>query len=90
MKIDMPERSDAQLKHVIINQKAVKNNSKTEDVPFPFTSREQYERAMRKPLGREWNSKLSFLNLTKPEIKTRMGTIIDPIKLPKHRKTPRF
>ena len=85
----VPERSDAKLKHVIINQStgAKQKDFVVEGVPFPFTSREQYERAMRQPLGREWNSSTSFANLTKPEIKTRRGTIIDPIRLPKKRKS---
>ena len=56
-----------------------------EGVPFPFTSREQYERAMRQPLGREWNSSVSFASLNQPEVKTRRGTIIEPIKLPKRK-----
>lgn len=59
---------------------------RVEGVPFPYTSREQYERAMRQPLGREWNAAQSFHNLTRPEIKTRRGTIIDPIKMPKRDK----
>lgn len=80
-----PKRSDAHLNHVIINQATDRRAAelRIQGVPFPFTSREQYERAMKQPLGREWNSKASFLNLTKPEIKTRRGTIIDPIKMPK-------
>lgn len=58
----VPERSDAKLKHVIINQStgAKQKDFVVEGVPFPFTSREQYERAMRQPLGREWNSSVSF------------------------------
>ena len=88
-KKEVPERSDKNLKHVIINQNvgAKQKEFVVEGVPFPFTSREQYERAMRQPLGREWNSSTSFANLTKPEIKTRRGTIIDPIRLPKKRKS---
>ena len=68
----MPERSDSHLEHVIINQKAEARERalRVEGVPFPFTSREQYERAMRKPLGREWNSKSSFL-AKQPSIQAR-------------------
>ena len=81
MKVDLPERNDAHLKHVIINQQVDKKADafRIEGVPFPFTSREQYERAMRQPLGREWNASNAFQELNKPEVKTRLGTIIDPI-----------
>lgn len=75
---------------MIINQNVKQNeNVKIEGVPFPFTSREQYERAMRQPLGKEWNSKKSFGMLTQPEIKTRRGVIIDPIKMPQNKKQHR-
>ncbi|KAK8822672.1 hypothetical protein WA556_001566 [Blastocystis sp. ATCC 50177/Nand II] len=85
--VKVPERSDAKLKHVIINQStgAKQKDFVVEGVPFPFTSREQYERAMRQPLGREWNSSVSFASLNQPEVKTRRGTIIEPIKLPKRK-----
>ena len=84
------QRSDAKLKHVIINQNVKENeNLRIEGVPFPFTSREQYERAMRQPLGKEWNSKKSFAMMNQPEIKTRRGVIIDPIKMPKGKKNQR-
>ena len=86
----MIQRSDAKLKHVIINQNVKENeNLRIEGVPFPFTSREQYERAMRQPLGKEWNSKKSFAMMNQPEIKTRRGVIIDPIKMPKAKKNQR-
>lgn len=52
-------------------------------VPFPFTSREQYERAMRNPLGAEWNTGAAFANLTRPDVTFKMGQLIDPIKLSK-------
>lgn len=87
----MVKRTDAKLKHVIINQNVKQNeNVRIEGIPFPFTSREQYERAMRQPLGKEWNSKKSFESMNKPEIKTRRGVIIDPIKMPKGEKKRSF
>lgn len=91
-KIELPERSDAHLKHVIINQNEDKKSEmyRIQGVPYPFTSREQYERAMRQPLGREWNADQSFRNLTRPEVKTRLGTIIDPIKKPTRKPERKF
>ena len=92
VKVDLPERNDAHLKHVIINQQVDKKADafRIEGVPFPFTSREQYERAMRQPLGREWNASNAFQELNKPEVKTRLGTIIDPIKMPKRKQRRKF
>ena len=91
-KIELPERSDAHLKHVIINQNEDKKSEmyRIQGVPYPFTSREQYERAMRQPLGREWNANQSFHNLTRPEVKPRLGTILDPIKKQKQKARRKF
>ncbi len=37
-------------------------------LPHTFTSVDQYERAMRNPLGPDWNTQGAFRNLTKPEV----------------------
>ena len=51
-------RKDAKLKAVVISEawdkKASKYNSSA--VPFPFDSRATYERSMRTPMGREYNT----------------------------------
>ncbi len=51
-------RKDAKLQYVIISEKWDKKSSKYKapSVPFPFDSRETYERALRQPLGREYNT----------------------------------
>jgi hypothetical protein len=54
-------------------------------VPHPFTSREEYELAMRMPIGEEWNASHVVKEMTKPAIKVRAGRIIEPISLPKKR-----
>ena len=70
------------LPNVIINPKRVKRAStlKVAQVPYPFTSRSQYERYMAKPVGEEWNSGFTTAKLTKPKLAVRAGVVIDPIK----------
>lgn len=53
-------------------------------VPYPFTSREQYERTLAVPLGREWNTRNTFEQANKPEVHVRAGTIIQPAKFDKN------
>jgi U3 small nucleolar RNA-associated protein 14 len=82
--IKADKRQDAKLKNVIINEKVNKKNAKYQatNVPFPFETREQYERSLRMPIGREWTSKDTFQKLTKPHVIVKQGTVIDPIKAP--------
>eukprot|EP00949_MAST-11_sp_MAST-11-sp1_P005207 g5207.t1 len=77
-------RRDAALKHVIINEKRNKRISQylVEKTPYMFGSKDQYERSMRQPLGPEWNTMDAHSELSRPEVITRMGTIIDPVKMP--------
>ncbi|KAI9323566.1 small-subunit processome [Dichotomocladium elegans] len=82
--IDPSKRKDAKLKHVIINEK---RNKKTEKyqvtaVPYPYQNMEQYERAMRTPVGKEWNTRNTFQKMTKPKVLTKLGTVIDPLHAP--------
>ncbi|KAJ3300996.1 hypothetical protein HDU76_005910 [Blyttiomyces sp. JEL0837] len=74
---------DANLKHVIINEKRLKKAAKymATEVPFGFESREQYEQSIRQPVGKEWNAEGGHSRLTAPRIVTKMGTIIDPLKM---------
>ncbi|KAJ3060864.1 hypothetical protein HDU99_005753, partial [Rhizoclosmatium hyalinum] len=51
------------------------------DLPFGYESREQYEQAIRMPLGVEWNTSASHAKLTAPKVVTKMGTIINPLRL---------
>lgn len=48
-------------------------------VPFPYTSAEQYEAALATPLGKEWNARLAFDNLTRPEVIVRAGVYLEPM-----------
>ena len=78
------KRKDKNLQNVIINEKVNKKNLKYQSsaVPFPFESREQYERSLRMPIGQEWTSRASHQKLIKPRITTKPGQVIDPLKAP--------
>jgi U3 small nucleolar RNA-associated protein 14 len=43
---------------------------------------EQYERSISTPVGSEWNTRQTFLKLTKPKVITKLGKVIDPLKAP--------
>ena len=76
------KRKDAGKPDVIVNQKRLKkmaSNYMLGDVPHPYSSRIEYEQAMLGGVGLEWNVTTSFKNMTRPEILTRSGKIIQPI-----------
>jgi U3 small nucleolar RNA-associated protein 14 len=58
------------------------------EVPYPFTSREEYERSMAGGVGREWNVTDSFKDMTRPEILTRAGKMIQPLSIKVKQKRP--
>ncbi|RLN21255.1 hypothetical protein BBJ28_00002860 [Nothophytophthora sp. Chile5] len=76
-------RKDAKMEKVLINEKKDKRaaNFSVKDVPYPFTSREEYEAAMRNPLGSDWNTATATNALTAPKIMKRAGTAIAPLVL---------
>ncbi|RLN53662.1 hypothetical protein BBJ29_005506 [Phytophthora kernoviae] len=78
-------RKDARLEKVLINEKKDKRAAKfaVQDVPYPFTSRQEYEAAMRNPLGSDWNTATVTNVLTAPKIMKRQGTAIAPLVLSK-------
>lgn len=82
--VNKDKRKDKSLKNVIINEKLNKKNMKYQSsaVPFPFESREQYERSLRMPIGQEWTSRSSHQKMIKPRILTRPSEVIDPLKAP--------
>ncbi|PTB68901.1 Utp14-domain-containing protein [Trichoderma citrinoviride] len=77
------DRKDAKLDKVIINEKRVKKNDRylASQLPFPFESRQQYERALRLPVGPEWMTKETFQENTKPRVIIKQG-IIKPMSKP--------
>ncbi|KAG7380922.1 U3 small nucleolar RNA-associated protein 14 A [Phytophthora pseudosyringae] len=78
-------RKDARFERVLINEKKDKKAAKftVKDVPYPFTSREEYEAAMRNPLGNDWNTSQVTNVLTAPKIMKHAGTAIAPLVLSK-------
>jgi U3 small nucleolar RNA-associated protein 14 len=91
-KLAKRKREDAKRPNVIVSEKRVKklaDNYMVAQVPHPFTSREEYERAMAGGVGREWNVTTSFKDMTRPEVMTRSGKIIQPLsKRVKQTRTP--
>ncbi|KAJ8604780.1 hypothetical protein CTAYLR_001036 [Chrysophaeum taylorii] len=63
--------------HVILNPKTIKKRAKLSvaQVPYPFTSRAQYEKYMGAPVGEEWNTKEAVAALTKPAVSVLPGPI---------------
>ncbi|EPY50995.1 U3 snoRNP protein Utp14 [Schizosaccharomyces cryophilus OY26] len=83
--LDPSKRKDAKLQHVIINEKRNKKSAKltADAVPFPFESREQYERALNLPMGPEWTTRASHHKAVAPRTVTKRGKVIQPLKAPK-------
>lgn len=77
------KRKDVKLSRVIVNEKRVKANTKylSSQLPFPFETKEQYERSLRLPKGPEWTTKKTFQSATKPRVMVKQG-IIRPMQKP--------
>ncbi|KAJ7653290.1 Utp14-domain-containing protein [Mycena polygramma] len=76
------DRADHGKANVIISEKRDKKLAKyqVKDLPYPFTSRAQYERSMEAPLGAEWNTRVAFQKGTLPRVVKKMGTVIEPLR----------
>lgn len=68
--VDPKTRADYGKAHVIISEKRDKKAAKylVKDLPYPYTSKAQFERSMETPLGTEWNTRLGFQKGTLPKI----------------------
>ncbi|KAK0423421.1 hypothetical protein QR680_008136 [Steinernema hermaphroditum] len=49
------------------------------EVPFPFTTIDDYEAVLKQPIGRDWNPVQVTKELTKQAVKTESGRIIRPL-----------
>mmetsp|Transcript_37964 Transcript_37964/g.96008 ORF Transcript_37964/g.96008 Transcript_37964/m.96008 type:complete len:1095 (-) Transcript_37964:202-3486(-) len=79
-------RTDAKLQHVVLTEKWDKkamSKYAAQAVPYPFDSRETYERSIRQPLGRQYNPDTAFRDLTRPAILKNTGVVIEPIRYTK-------
>jgi U3 small nucleolar RNA-associated protein 14 len=81
--IDADRRKDKKMDKVIINERRVKPNVKymASQLPFPFENREQYERSLRVPKGKEWVTKKTHQDVTKPRVIVKQG-VIAPLRKP--------
>jgi U3 small nucleolar RNA-associated protein 14 len=51
-------------------------------VPYPFETREQYERSMSVPVGPEWTTREMYQKMTKPRVTIRAGAVVNPLQAP--------
>ena len=67
---------------VILNPKRHKKAGllKVAQVPYPFTSRSEYERYMARPVGNDWNAAPAVKKLTRPAVSVRAGAAVEPIR----------
>jgi U3 small nucleolar RNA-associated protein 14 len=68
--VDPTSRADFKKSHVIISEKRDKKAAKylVKDLPYPYTSKAQFERSMDTPLGTEWNTRVGFQRATLPKV----------------------
>ncbi|KAF8510410.1 Utp14-domain-containing protein [Hysterangium stoloniferum] len=80
--IDPKTRADYGKPHLIISERKDKKASKylVKDLPYPYTSKAQFEKAMDIPIGTEWNTRVSFQRQTLPRVVKKLGTVIDPLE----------
>ena len=72
--MDPTTRADCKKAHVIISEKRDKKAAKylVKDLPYPYTSKAQFERSMDAPIGTEWNTRVGFQRSTLPKIVTKV------------------
>ena len=78
-----PPRRDARLARVMLSERRDKGLATLQlpSLPPAYPSAAALEAATRVPIGSEWNAAGSAAALTRPAWTTRVGTIIDPIKV---------
>ncbi|CAK9236735.1 unnamed protein product [Sphagnum troendelagicum] len=79
----LSRRKDAKLQFVMISEKMDKKASKfcASKVPFPYRSREVFERTIEMPIGRDYNTDKSTRDMTRPSEIKKAGVVIEPLKL---------
>ncbi|KDR81341.1 hypothetical protein GALMADRAFT_239160 [Galerina marginata CBS 339.88] len=80
--INPATRADYNKKNIIISEKYDKKARKylVKDLPYPYTSKAQFEHAMEHPLGVEWNTQVAFQRGTLPRVVKKPGIIINPLE----------
>lgn len=87
--IEPSKRKDFESSNVIITEKKDKRAAQfqVKDLPYPYTSVEQYEARFRTPVGSEWNSRAVHQKETMPRVTKKVspvpyykvGTIADEV-----------
>jgi len=78
---NVPKRKDDGLSTVIINEKRLKKTAQFQlsEIPYPYRSREEYERAIAGNIGQEWNTVQGTKDMSRPAVLVRAGKIIQPL-----------
>lgn len=78
-------RADSKTKGVVLNteerDKKFAHKYWVKELPHPYSSQEQYQKAMASAVGKEWKTHQSFKRSIQPEVLTKAGEIIKPLKL---------
>lgn len=76
-----PKRKDDGMSTVIINEKRIKKTAKFQlaEIPYPYRSRVEYEKAIAGSIGQEWNTIHGTKEMSRPALLVRAGKIIQPI-----------
>lgn len=74
-------RKDDGMSTVIINEKRLKKTAKFQlaEIPYPYRSRVEYEKAIAGNIGQEWNTIHGTKEMSRPSLLVRAGKIIQPI-----------
>ncbi|KAG5517996.1 hypothetical protein PMAC_000451 [Pneumocystis sp. 'macacae'] len=77
------DRKDMKLGNVIMSEKRIKNNARllVSSVPYPYQTKEQYERSLMLPFGPEWTTREQYQKRIVPRIVIKQGSIIEPLKI---------
>lgn len=79
--VPLPPRKDQDKEDVIINEDAnpkLKNHM-VKQLPYPFTSTDDFEANVRAPLGRDWVPETAHQKLIEKPVETKIGTVIEPM-----------
>ncbi|QRV97720.1 U3 small nucleolar RNA-associated protein 14 [Ceratobasidium sp. AG-Ba] len=77
--VDATKRTDAGKSHVIISERKDKKAAKylVKDLPYPYTSKEQFARSMATPIGAEWNTRVAHQRATLPRVVKKRRLAVD-------------
>lgn len=76
--VDRHSRQDYGKAHLIVSEKRDKKAARymVKDLPYPYTSKAQYERSLQTPIGTEWNTRLGFQRGTLPRVTKKVHFLV--------------